>query len=145
MQWGQSVVEVALVTHFPIPPIYPYLPFAPVTLQCQNPELHRCYSVFKRQAVYQTLHMYTDIYMIQVYTWCHTWKFIYFHVSWNIALKKTSLIKQNHPCLLSSSSFHHQVTQLQLETRPIPRLLGIGLWRWFCFNCLLFLYTNSTF
>ena len=29
MQWGQSVVEAAFVTHFPIPPIYPYLPFTP--------------------------------------------------------------------------------------------------------------------
>ena len=29
-----------------------------------------------------------------------------FHVSLNIAFKKTSLIKQNHLCMLSSSSFH---------------------------------------
>ena len=36
MQWGQSVVEAAFVTHFPIPPIYPYLPFAPGYLTLHN-------------------------------------------------------------------------------------------------------------
>ena len=36
MQWGQSVVEVAFVTHFPIPPIYPYLPFTPGYLNIEE-------------------------------------------------------------------------------------------------------------